>query len=123
MGQTALSTALRVPVTGVPEALFAADDALLSTVPMAAMHDQHQPGLMRAQAGLVMLAHGERDLSVSFHNEPSGSLASRDASRFRLPGSGPCHHLAPTRHGLWQRLALWGQMQAQCASAKERDHV
>jgi pimeloyl-ACP methyl ester carboxylesterase len=96
-----------------PEVL-AADLATTATVvPRLAAAESTVPGITADAAAAidvpVFLAYGEVDVSPAPHAEPAAFAASHDVTLLVLAGAGHCHHMAPVRTVLWDRLIGWWQ--------------
>lgn len=79
------------------------------------------PGFVKEEAAAVdvpvLLAYGERDVSMDMHAEPGAFPASRDVSLFIAPTMAHMHNFASTRALLWDRIADWSLMVAGAARA------
>lgn len=96
----------------VPEAVIAADDALVSGIPLGTTIDMSQPGAMLPLASAVdvplFLANGTIfDMSEDFRAEPVSYRRATDISLYLLENSAHCHNFASRRQALWNRLARW----------------
>lgn len=62
----------------------------------------------------VLIAGGERDVMPDVRREPTAFISSDDISVFVVPRMAHMHNFAPTRRRLWERVADWAAMQANC---------
>lgn len=95
----------------VPDAVLAADDALLVDVPYVLSTQSITKGIVSEDAGRidipVYINLGERDVSPDPYAEPSYYKKSKDITLHILPRSGHCQNFASTRHEMWDRIDLW----------------
>jgi pimeloyl-ACP methyl ester carboxylesterase len=96
----------------VPAAVIEADTAgTVTVVPRLAAAQSTVPSFTIEAAGAitapVLLAFGERDVTVDPHQEPAAYSSSDDVTLVVLRGSSHCHNMATTRTVLWDRLLSW----------------
>jgi pimeloyl-ACP methyl ester carboxylesterase len=95
----------------VPDAVVAADDALLVEVPYVLSTQSITGGIVSGDAGRitvpVYICLGERDVSPDPHAEPSFYKSSPDVTLHILPRSGHCQTFASTRTVMWDRIDGW----------------
>lgn len=100
---------------GVPEVVLAELDRLAAPLPVGLLGDLQQPGFIREDAAQievpVLLVTAEYDRSTNVVGEVEAYPAVRDLTLVRLTNRGSCHLFGPARKQVWQRLALWCQIQ------------
>ncbi len=95
----------------VPDAVLAADDALLVDVPYVLSTQSIMAGIVTQDAGRiavpVYICLGETDVSPDPHAEPGFYKGSPDVTLHILPRSGHCQNFASTRAVMWDRIDAW----------------
>jgi alpha-beta hydrolase superfamily lysophospholipase len=96
----------------VPEDVIAFDESLASTIPLNVARQLAAPNGPNAQAAAtvdvpILLAFGERDVSVDPSAEALAYRSAPDVDVFVLRRSAHCHNLAGSRRLLWAHIARW----------------
>jgi alpha-beta hydrolase superfamily lysophospholipase len=95
----------------VPEAVMAADEALLGGRPGSIAFSGMVDDIVAAESAAIdvpiFLGFGERDVSGDPWIEPASYTSSHDVTLHVLPRAGHCHNFAPTRADQWARIARW----------------
>ena len=95
----------------VPDAVLAADDALLVDVPYVLSTQSIMAGIVAEDAGRidvpVYICLGQREVSPDPHAEPGFYKGSPDVTLHILPRSGHCQNFASTRAVMWDRIDAW----------------
>jgi alpha-beta hydrolase superfamily lysophospholipase len=96
----------------VPEDVIAFDESVASTIPLNVARQLAAPNGPNAQAAAavdvpILLAFGERDVSVDPAAEALAYRSSPDVDVFVLRRSAHCHNLAGSRRLLWAHIARW----------------
>ncbi len=87
--------------------ITASGGSLLAVVGLTSMIPGASAEELAAIRVPVFLGVGELDITGPARAIPAQFPAAPDITLYVLPGSGHNHHVAPTRHLLWDRLARW----------------